>query len=434
VKFDYNADGVTINMTKLANLAVTDHGCTSIEPLESRTLLSVTEFWAALRHAPSTHNVQPSQVHRLYHHKMTSGRAKASPNLVVMPNVGTGPAGYAPADIRKAYGFDSLAGDGTGQTIAVVDAYNDRSALADLQTFSTRFGLSTPSLTQVAQNGSTRLSKLSSNSGWGLETSLDIQWVHAIAPGAKILLVEANSAGYNDLLAAVDYAKTHASVVSMSWGSGEFSSETSYDSHFTQSKVTFVASSGDTGGAIEWPASSPYVLAVGGTSLNLNATDGTYASESGWNGSGGGISTVEAKPSYQQSVTQSSTQRTSPDISYNADPNTGFSVFDSNYNGSSGWFQVGGTSAGAPQWAALVSIANQGRATAGKSTLGGSSNVLPALYTWANAQYTSPTAPVYFHDVTGGTAGSFSAGTGYDLVTGAGSPLAAQVIPGLINL
>ena len=398
-------------------------GHTWVESLERREFLSVTAFWAALRQASSMGSVQHS-AHHIH---------VAAPHLKVLPNIGTGPAGYAPADIRKAYGFNNLTGDGTGQTVAIVDAYYDPSASADLKTFSSKFSLPAALLTQVTQTGSTRLTKIPTNSGWGLETSLDVQWVHAIAPGAKILLVEANSASYSDLLTAVDYAKTHASVVSMSWGSGEFSSQTSYASHFTQKNVTFVASSGDTGGAIEWPASSQYVLAVGGTSLTVNA-DGTYGSETGWNGSGGGISAFETKPSYQQYVTQNATQRTNGDVSYNADLNTGYSVYDSNYNGSAGWLQVGGTSAGAPQWAALVALANQGRATAGKTALTGSTNVLPALYTWANAQYTSTAASVYFHDVTSGTAGSFSASTGYDLVTGVGSPLADKVVNGLVGL
>lgn len=418
-------------MMKTSAKKAAGQGRSWVESLEERRLLSVTAFWTALREASNSGAASRSLAH--HHHHTQGPIGTASTNLVALPDIGTGPAGYAPADIRKAYRFSNLTGDGTGQTVAVVDAYYDRSASADLQTFSTKFNLPMVSLTQVTQNGNSNFNRIKSNSGWGLETSLDIQWVHAIAPGAKILLVEANSASYTDLLTAVDYAKTHASVVSMSWGSGEFSSETSYDSHFAQGNVTFVASSGDTGGAIEWPASSPYVLAVGGTSLNLN-TDGSYGSENGWNGSGGGISTVEVKPSYQQYVTQSANRRTSPDVGYDADPNTGFSVYDSNYNGSAGWIQVGGTSAGAPQWAALVAIANQGRATANKAPLGGSANVLPALYTWANAQYTSTSAPVYFHDVTGGTAGAFAAGTGYDLVTGTGSPVADQVITGLVGL
>lgn len=421
-------------MTKTsAKQAATDQRQSWVESLEARRLLSVTAFWNS--HHQNTHSgtSQHHAVRHHGHHRPLGPVGAASVNLIVLPNIGTGPAGYAPADIRKAYGFDRLTGDGIGQTVAVVDAYYDRSAGTDLQTFSTRFNLPVASLTQVTQSGSTRLGRISSDSGWGLETSLDVQWVHAIAPGAKILLVEANSSSYSDLLAAVDYAKKHASVVSMSWGGSEFSSQTSYDSHFTQGNVTFVASSGDIGGAIEWPASSPYVLSVGGTSLNLN-TDGTYGSETGWNGSGGGISAVEAKPSYQQYVTQSATRRTNSDVSYDADPNTGFSVYDSNYNGAAGWVQVGGTSAGAPQWAALVAIANQGRATTSKAPLGGSANVLPAVYNWANAQYTSTAAPVYFHDVTGGTAGLFSAGTGYDLVTGIGSPLANQVVTGLVSL
>src|SRR5262249_19742251 len=157
----------------------------------------------------------------------------------------------------------------------------------------------------------------------------------------------------SDLLTAVDYASTHANVVSMSWGSNEFLAETgtSYDGHFANHPgVTFVASAGDSGGPTEWPSVSANVVAVGGTTLTTQA-DGTYVGESGWGagsrswyfgGSSGGISAYESKPSYQSGVTQSATKRTGPDVAYDADPNSGFYVHDSN-NG--GWWDVGGTSA-----------------------------------------------------------------------------------------
>ena len=157
----------------------------------------------------------------------------------------------------------------------------------------------------------------------------------------------------------------------MSWGGGEFSSESRYDSYFTTPSghggVTFVASSGDSGSPVGYPAISPNVLSVGGTTLNLNSQGG-YSSESGWSGSGGGISAYESQPSYQKGVvTQSTIYRTNPDVAYDADPNTGFPVYDSYNNpASSPWGQWGGTSDAAPQWAALIAIADQGRALAGK--------------------------------------------------------------------
>ncbi len=182
-----------------------------------------------------------------------------------------------------------------------------------------------------------------------------------MAPNASILLVEANSSSNSDLLAAVDYAAAHANVVSMSWGGGEFPLETSsqYESHFIHAGVVFVAASGDNGAPAEWPTVSPNVIAVGGTTLKLN-TDSTWKNETGWSGSGGGISAYEPQPSYQSGVvTQSSTRRTNPDVSYNADPSVGFAVYDSttykpDYPSSSGaqygWSWLGGTSVGAPQW------------------------------------------------------------------------------------
>src|SRR5262249_16756927 len=164
----------------------------------------------------------------------------------------------------------------------------------------------------------------------------DVEWAHAMAPGANIVLIEANSPNYSDLMAAVDYARNQpgVSVVSMSWGSGEWFTESGYDSYFTTPAghrgVTFVASSGDNGsaGAPEFPSVSPNVLAVGGTQLTTD-TAGDYVSEVGWSGSGGGISTVETQPSYQRGVvTQSSAYRAVPDVSYNGSPESPLSAYD----------------------------------------------------------------------------------------------------------
>ncbi len=179
--------------------------------------------------------------------------------------------------------------------------------------------------------------------------------------------MEANSASLGDLLTAVNYARQQAgvSVVSMSWGGSEFNGETAYDSYFTtpagHAPVTFVASSGDSGGDGEWPAVSPNVLSVGGTALSMNSSS-VRTSETAWSGSSGGVSAYESEPAYQTGV-QSTGRRTTPDVAYDANPNTGVAIYDSvSYAGQSGWFTVGGTSAGSPQWAALMAIANQGRA------------------------------------------------------------------------
>jgi subtilase family serine protease len=183
-----------------------------------------------------------------------------------------------------------------------------------------------------------------------------------------------------------------------------------------------VAASGDNGAGTLYPSASPNVLTVGGTTLNLT-TSGTIISESGWSGSGGGYSSVEGEPSYQSSagISDPSGKRGVPDVAYDADPNTGYYVYDSNYYGLGGLWAVGGTSAGAPQWAALVAIADQGRRLAGNVSLDGASQTLPALY-----QH-----PADFHDITSGSNGAYSAHSGWDPVTGLGSPIANKLIPDL---
>jgi subtilisin family serine protease len=234
-----------------------------------------------------------------------------------------------------------------------------------------------------------------------------VEWAHAVAPGANILLVEANSASLGDVLSAVNTARNQpgVSVVSLSFGTSEFPQELRYDSTLTappgHPPITFVAASGDSGAGTLWPAVSPNVLAVGGTTL-LTGPGGSYAGEVAWSGSGGGISLYETEPAYQVGV-QSTGRRTTPDVAYDADPATGFSV----YQGGT-WQTVGGTSAGAPQWAGLIALADQQRAR-------------PALYSLPAAD---------FHDVVIGGNG-FLAGTGYDFVTGLGTPVANRLVSGL---
>ncbi len=349
-----------------------------------------------------------------------------------------GPTGYTPAQIRQAYGFNKITfdggtvtGNGAGTTIAIVDAYDDPNIANDLHQFDLAFGLPDPVFTKVNETGGSALP--AANRSWATEIALDVEWAHAVAPGANILLVEANSASFTDLLTAVSYAAGVKGVVdvSMSWGGGDFSGETQYDSYFItpsgHSGVTFVAASGDSGAPVGYPAVSPNVLAVGGTTLTLNG-QGTWTAESGWSGSGGGISADETQPSYQKGVvTQSTTFRSNPDVSYDADPATGFPVYDS-YNNSLAdpWGQWGGTSDAAPQWAALIAIADQGRALAGKPALSGS-QTLSMIYSLSNSD---------FHDITtGSSTGSppYSAGRGYDLVTGRGSPIANLVVGDLVG-
>ncbi len=361
----------------------------------------------------------------------------ARPPFHVKGNAGSGPSGLSPQRARHAYGFDLVANQGAGQTIGIVDAFDHPNIESDLGVFNTTFGLpacttSNGCFQKVYASGV----RPSTNAGWALEISLDVEWAHAIAPQAKILLVEAASNSFANLLQAVDVAvQNGASVVSMSWGGGEFLSETSYDSaHFAVNGVTFTASSGDSGAGVEYPAASPDVVAVGGTTLNTDKS-GNYLGETAWSGSGGGQSAYEAEPLYQANYpipNDPNGLRGVPDVAYDGDPNTGFAVYDSvRYQGQRGWFQVGGTSAGAPQWAALFVIANSVRVAGGKRTLSSANG----------AVYSAAAGTAYgsnFHDITSGTNGSCgtlcTASSGYDYVTGLGSPKANNIIQALANL
>jgi subtilase family serine protease len=320
----------------------------------------------------------------------------------------TDPSGLSPSQIRAAYNLPSTGGSGT---IAIVDAYDDPTIQNDLTVFCNQFGLPAANFSKHEMS-----SGIPTDGGWALEMSLDVEWSHAIAPNATILLVEATSNGNADLLAAVDYARETSGVVavSMSWGGSEFSGESSDDSHFTSSYgASFFASSGDTGGVVSWPAVSANVVGVGGTTLTL-AANGSVSSETAWGGSGGGPSAYVAEPSYQVTygVKGTSGKRGVPDVSYDANVSTGVSVYDSTpYDGSSGWWIVGGTSAGAPQWAAIQSLGLSAK----------DSN----FYVDAkSASYSS-----YFRDITSGSNGPYNATVGYDLVTGLGSPLTTNFSP-----
>ena len=342
------------------------------------------------------------------------------------------PSGTTPAQMRQAYGmnlitFGGITGDGSGQTIAIVDVYNDPNALSDLSAFDAYFGLpDPPSFKVLDQYGGTNLPANSAIGGWSVEESLDFEWAHVMAPKASIILYEANSASDFDLFTAVDTARNlpGVSVVSMSFGRNEYFGENNNDYHFLTPSghqgVTFVASTGDSGAPGGYPAISPNVVAVGGTTLFFDGA-GNYISESGWSGSGGGISTYEKEPAYQKSV-QNIGQRTIPDVSMDADPASGVPVFDSYDYGSSGpWGEVGGTSLAAPMFGGVMAVVNQGRIISGQTTLDGSTQALPAIYKLPAAD---------FHDVTTGNNG-YPAGKGYDLVTGIGSPVANNFIPDL---
>ena len=382
------------------------------------------------------------------------GKEVVVPFLDVEGSAQPGVIGLTPAQIKHAYGFDQIVnqngGQGGGQTIAIVNAFDAPNIEADLGTFNKQFGL--PACT-IASGCLTKVFSCSgveckTNPGqtdpnyqfWALEIALDVEWAHAIAPQARIVLVEANSTGeplgvtLNDLLGGVTVALKHSpSVVSMSWGGGEFSTEQAdEDGHFVSQNVTFFASAGDSGHGVIYPAASPFVMSVGGTRLNVDK-QGDYLNEKAWAGSGGGLSQFVPEPPYQIAYpipNDPKMKRGTPDVAYDAAPATGVAVFDSvPYNGSVGWLQVGGTSVGPPQWSALVAIANSLRAIAKKPALTGALGVLyDAAQDW-NGYET-------FNDITNGKDGNCKrcfAKPGYDFVTGLGSPQADLLIPALVR-
>ena len=355
-----------------------------------------------------------------------------SPPIHTKGNAQPATVGLTPGQVRRAYGFELIPNHGAGQTIAVVEAFGDPQIEKDLATFDQTFNL--PPCT--TSNGCLRIvtttgNNLKTSQLWSLETSLDVEWAHAIAPDAQILVVESPDAVLTDMLQAVDFAVTQgATVVSMSWGGMEFPGETALDAHFSvgaAQHVSFVAAAGDFGSGVIYPAASPYVLAVGGTKLSLNDTQGTYGGETAWSGSGGGISTAEPEPDYQSAFPIPFRGRGNPDVAYNANPDTGFSVFATHkdgFQGFNGWVPVGGTSAGAPQWAAFLAIA---RSMGFSPASPGETN--SAIYSAAKASYSTN-----FYDIlkgSNGTCAVCTATSGYDYVTGIGSPQAQNLASAL---
>ncbi len=343
------------------------------------------------------------------------------------------PSGYTPAQMRSAYRYNAIPNQGQGMTIGIVDACDYPTVEADLAVFSTQFNLPACSIASGCLTVLPQGSLCSGHSGnWALEQALDVQWAHAMAPRANIVLVQAPSAD-TSLFAAVDAAvAAGANVVSMSWGyGGGFSGEQAYDFHFQVPGVTFFSSTGDSGCLTNYPAESPYVVAVGGTTLNLrnagslSVTSSNYGSETAWSGSGGGISAYEAEPSYQMGV-QHSGFRSIPDVALNANPSTGVPVYDT-YDGYQ-WARVGGTSLSAPVWAAFMAIENSLRGGAGHTI----QQFLPDLY---QTIYPTGSYGLDFHDITAGSSGGICvASTGYDYVTGVGTPIANHLANDLIPL
>ncbi|MBI2040119.1 S53 family peptidase [Candidatus Microgenomates bacterium] len=336
------------------------------------------------------------------------------------PIVDPFPNGLGPAQFKGAY---NLTGSSSGRILAIVSAFDHPNIKSDLDTYSNAFSIAVlpecsgpissstdPCFQKVDQNGGTNY-PTTVDGTWALETALDVEVAHGICQDCKILLVEANSNTYQDLTTAIDRAiAMGANVVSGSWGSSEFSSETTFDSHFNIPGVAFTFSSGDSGYGTIYPAASRYVTAVGGTTLRVNA-DNSYGSETAWSGSGSGCSTYESKPSWQKDT--GCQKRTIADVSAVADPSTAAAVYSSvPYSGQTGWFKVGGTSLSAPIIAGVYALKGIPAQVA--------ANSLPYL--------NSPSTNL--RDITSGSNGGClkktkylcTAVSGYDGPTGLGTP------------
>lgn len=348
------------------------------------------------------------------------------------------PSSYTPDDIRQAYNITS---DYTGKntTIAIIDvssvsSYSHAKITSDYTTFCKQFNLPYAGLNiyTYPQTGGT----IPTNTqGWGGEASLDIQWAHAIAPEANIILIltlntkNQSASSLSTFAGAIGLALSKgADIISMSWGTSEFTSEAqllleSIFSSPSASHVTFIASIGDSGGVISYPGCSNNVIGVGGTFLNYDKENSQYLGESAWYGSGGGVSRYIPQPSYQSAVNIpfSYTKRCTPDVGYIADPNTGVAVFISENITTGEWVQMGGTSVGAPCWAGIVALIYE------KYGKVGTSNILKALYNL----YNSSSYQSCFNDIilgesitvtNNGLSVQHSCNAGYDLVTGIGTP------------
>jgi subtilase family serine protease len=375
----------------------------------------------------------------------------AAPNVVfncqnnVPPN---GPC-FVPSTIKTAYSIQPLLDqgfDGSGKTIVIIDAYGSSTLASDLARFDTIFGLPAPDFTQVAPFGIDP-TDLANKIGWSAETTLDVEWAHAIAPGAKIRLVIAKSNNDSDIIDATQYALDNnvGDVLSQSYGEAEqcmnpalVARQHAIFEAMTAQKWTLFASSGDSGSdqpgcspndpafqAASTPASDPNVTSVGGTTLTTtNGLVGTYGSETTWNDAfgagGGGFSVVYGRPDFQAPIVKDSKMRAEPDVAYNASVLQGVIVAWAEEGlAPNAFFRIGGTSAGSPQWAALAAITDQ---LAG----GRVGNINKTLYFLGKKDQGK-----YFHDITVGNIGAFSAAPGFDEASGWGSPIASAIVPAI---
>jgi len=321
------------------------------------------------------------------------------------PTGGGTPRGYTPADLAAAY---KLTSGGAGQTVAIVDAYDDPNAEKDLGVYRAQFGLAACTTAngcfrKVNQTGGTSYPR--GNGSWAEEISLDLDMVSAICPSCHILLVEASSASFANLSAAVDEAaKLGATEISNSYGGSEYSTETADQSHYNHPGIAITVSSGDNGYGVEFPAASQYVTAVGGTTLTRNTSTRGFT-ETAWSGAGSGCSAYISKPSWQSDA--GCARRTVADVSAIADPNTGVAVYDT-YSGGAGWMVFGGTSVASPIVAGVYALS------------GNASSVNYGSYSYSHLSS--------FFDVTSGSNGSCggtylcTGSVGFDGPTGNGTP------------
>ncbi|HEU5033633.1 MAG TPA: hypothetical protein VFT62_02635 [Mycobacteriales bacterium] len=319
----------------------------------------------------------------------------------------TVPSGYGARDIESAYGLPTAntSTPTSGPTVAIVDAYDDPNAAADLATYRSQMGLppcGADCFKKVNQSGKVG-SYPRANGGWAQEISLDLDMVSAACPTCHILLVEATSASFNNLATAVNTAANMGAVaISNSYGGSDQTELNSYN----HPGIAITASTGDNGYGVESPASFDHVIAVGGTSL---VKSGSTYSETAWSGAGSGCSTKNPKPVWQTSATLCPNGKANADVSAVADPQTGVAVYDSyRYQGMSGWLVFGGTSASSPIVASAYAVG------------GNHGQDYPAAWTWANG--------AQLHDIDSGSNGTCStpvwctSGGGWDGPTGLGTP------------
>jgi len=350
-------------------------------------------------------------------------------------------SGLTPAQVTQAYGLSGLSftnighpgnfkGDGSGVTIAIIVAYHDPYLPQDLNTFDAAFHLPSTANTLAQAN----LAGNRTDSGWAGEATLDVEWAHAVAPAARILVVEAASDTTTDILAAINVAKSFpdVQVVSMSWGLAESADLTALDGYFTtppgHQGITYLAATGDAGptAGAQWPSTSPGVIGVGGTTLRVSST-GTYRSEATWSGGGGGYSQYQPEPWYQYNL-QWTGVRSTPDVAFVADPNTGGYVYTTDPStGQGSWTQVGGTSLGTPAWAGIIALVDQGLEYSGRPALS-SGQALDALYSLPSSDFHAVAASSSGNGLStdGATASSVT-------TTGLGTPNGSSLIRDLVS-